>query len=139
MSDYRISRKPAELADQCEMAGTEIPNEVDWPAASPTSIAMLGRNTTIRGYLQQIEQLKAQISDMRGLLKDEVNAARDDMGKVDGTTDVLYGPDSPKKKAYGLRPKETGGGAASGKPEKVVILSMADGVQENSIFCDFTT
>ena len=133
-----ISRKPAELAAQCQQAGTAIPTELNWPATAPGSLVMLGHFGAITQRLTTINGLEAQLRTERQALKGEVDAARDDMSKVDHATDLLYGPDGGQKQNYGLTPKKTTQ-TASGTPEQLVIEKTDDGVATNSIFVDFTS
>ena len=61
----RISRKADELAAQCQMSGTAIAAELNWPATAPGSIQMLGHNGTITQRLTTINGLEAQLRTER--------------------------------------------------------------------------
>ena len=134
----RISHKAEVLARQCRLASNAIGGEADWPATGPTAAELLTDSQELNVRSTEIIDLESQLSDKRKAIKPFIEKGREDMTGVDRTTDMLYGPDSGKKINFGLTPKKTKH-EPLGQPEQVVIRSIEDGTQPESIYLDWET
>jgi len=137
----RISYKPDELAQQCDRAHHAIGGEPAWPAppAAPIAMTLLTRSQNIETQLSVINSFESQLRAARQDLKIFVQDAREDMGKVDKATDLLYGEDGAEKIQFGLDPKKPapGGSGGAGGIEQVVIRATKDGTHPASIWVDW--
>ena len=138
----RISRKPDELAQQCDRAHNAIGGEPNWPTTAPIAMTLLTRSQNLTTQLSVINVLESQLRDARQVIKPFIEDAREDMHKVDQATDLLYGEDSAKKIQFGLSPKKPTGGAATtgaggGGIERVIIRAIEDGTHPASIWVDW--
>jgi len=138
----RISRKPDELAQQCDRAHNAIGGEPAWPAppAAPIAMTLLTRSQNLTTQLSVINSFESQLRAARQAMKPFIEDAREDMLKVDQATDLLYGEDSAKKIQFGLDPKKPAGGAttgAGGGIEQVIIRATKDGTHPASIWVDW--
>jgi hypothetical protein len=133
----RIQRRPDALRDQLNQAAAQIAVEEgsgNWPASSPTSIAVTAAATAINTSLTTINGLEADLGTARQTRDTNVTTGVGIMREIDETTDALYGPDGAEKLAFGLPPKGSGTGEAL---VKLVEIRTFDGTPANSIRFDF--
>lgn len=134
----RIKRRPDELADQLRQAAAAATAAgAAWPAGAPTPAALNATATAIDNAIKAIDIALATAANERQTRDAGVDAGTDQMEKVDGFTDGLYGPDGPEKLNFGLPPKVPGG--ALGAPPKLTDLRLGDGQLPASIFADCET
>jgi len=134
----RISHKAEELARQCRLSSNAIGGEPNWPVTAPTEAKLLTDSNELNTRSTRINDLESQLRKEQKDIKPFIEEAREDMTQIDRTTDMLYGPDDPKKLEYGLDPKKTEH-EHRGEPERVVIKSTSDGSQHGSIEIDWET
>ena len=134
----RISRKPDELAQQCDRAYQGIVTVPNWLASAPNSMTFLTHSQNLNTQLAAINTLDGQLRTTRQAIKTLIETAREDMTKVDQATDLIYGPDGAQKLNFGLTPKKAADDdKATGTIEQVIIHATKDGTHPASIWVDW--
>ena len=130
----RISRRPDELSQQCDRASHAIGGEPNWPPTAPIAMTLLTCSQNIETQLSVINSLESQLREARHAMKPFVEAAHDNMVKVDQATDhsemkhsqARYCAGTQRKRHYREHPRHS---RESGNP--VRILRGARGVLDS--------
>ncbi|MBN1516325.1 hypothetical protein JXA32_07130 [Candidatus Sumerlaeota bacterium] len=102
-----IAVKPAALAAQCTTAAAGIASEEAYPVTAPSAAALQSHADAINERHATINNLETQLRAERQTLKQNVDAARGDMTKVDQATGLLCGPEGAQKQNFGFTPKKS--------------------------------
>jgi len=136
MSEHRIPRKNSAVRDLLVRASQAIAAEPNWPVTAPTQAEVDARIVSLSDVMERVNATQNQLSILLAEQRAEYTRARQCARRIDEVTDGLYSPGSPKKSAFGLRPKKHGGKRA-GDLAQVVITKIGDGTAPASLFFDW--